>query len=144
MTTPKAKFAGLALITALCAGFTLGLTAPGWAGFLAGLALIAALCAGVTLGLTAPAWGGFKEGEAAYKRGDYATALREWRSLAEQGNAKAQFFLGLMYSKGRGVPQDYAEAVGWWHKAAEQGVAEAQYNLGVMYDRGLGVTQDYA
>ncbi len=54
---------------------------------LAGLALIAALCAGVTLGLTAPAWAGFDEGWAAYNRGDYATALREWRPLAEQGDA---------------------------------------------------------
>ncbi len=66
---------------------------------LAGLALIAALCAGVTLGLTAPAWAGWNEGVAAYNRGDYATALREWRPLAEQGNADAQFFLGVMYGK---------------------------------------------
>ncbi len=64
MTTLKAKFAGLALIAALCAGFILGLTAPAWADYNAGVA--------------------------AYKRGDYATALREWRPLAEQGNAGAQ------------------------------------------------------
>ena len=76
MTTPKAKFAGLAFIAALCAGFTLGLTAPAWAGL--------------------------KEGAAAYQRGDYATALREWRPLAKQGNANAQFFLGVMYGKGLG------------------------------------------
>ncbi len=81
---------------------------------LAVLALIAALCAGVTLGLTAPAWGGWDEGAAAYQRGDYATALREWRPLAEQGNADAQFFLGVMYYKGRGVPQDYVEAIIWF------------------------------
>ncbi len=49
---------------------------------LAGLALIAALCAGFTLGLTAPAWAGFDEGLAAYNRGDYATALREFRPLS--------------------------------------------------------------
>ncbi len=67
------------------------------------------------------------------------TALREWRPLAEQGNANAQFFLGVMYDKGRGVPQDDAEAVKWYRKAAEQGVAEAQYNLGLMYDDGQGV-----
>ncbi len=58
MTTPKAKLAGLALIAALCAGFTLGLTAPAWAGF--------------------------NEGVAAYQRGDYATALREWRPLPQR------------------------------------------------------------
>ncbi len=86
----------------------------------------------------------FDEGQAACQRGDYATALREWRPLAEQGNAKAQYNLGLMYRKGLGVPQDYAEAVGWWCKAAEQGHANAQYNLGLMYKNGLGVPQDEA
>ncbi len=57
---------------------------------LAGLALIAVLCAGFTLGLTAPASAGFDEGVAAFKRGDFATAVRELRSLAKQGNAMAQ------------------------------------------------------
>ncbi len=72
------------------------------------------------------------------------TALREWRPLAEQGNAKAQYNLGVMYDNGQGVPQDYAKAVEWYRKAAEQGYADAQYNLGHMYDKGEGVTQDYA
>ena len=110
----------------------------------AGLALIAALCAGFTLGLTAPAWAGLDEGVAAYKRGDYATALREWRPLAKQGYANAQFFFGFMYYNGQGVPQDYAKTLQWWRKAAEQGYAKAQYNLGVMYRKGQGVPQDYA
>ncbi len=117
MTTPKAKLAGLAFIAALCAGFTLGLTAPAWAGW--------------------------DEGVAAYHRGDYAAALREFRPLAEQGNAKAQYNLGLMYYNGEGVPQDYAEAVKWYRKAAEQGYAKAQNNLGLMYVGSLGVPQDY-
>ncbi len=107
-------------------------------------ALIATLCAGFTLGLTAPAGAGFDEGWAAYQRGDYATALREWRPLAEQGNAKAQRNLGRMYRTGRGVSQDYAEAVKWYRKAAEQGFAFAQNSLGSMYERGQGVPQDYA
>ena len=110
----------------------------------AGLALIAALCAGFTLGLTAPAWAGFDEGVAAYERGDYVSALREFRPLAEKGGASAQYNLGLMYDKGKGVPQGYAEAVKWYRQAAEQGHATAQYNLGVMYSKGEGVPQDYA
>ena len=118
MTTPKAKLAGLALIAAMCAGFTLGLTAPAWAGF--------------------------DEGVAALQRGDYATAHREWRPLAEQGNAKAQHNLGVMYEIGEGVPQDFAEAVKWYRKAAEQGVADAQFNLGIMYGNGQGVPQNDA
>jgi len=111
---------------------------------LAGFALIAALCAGVLLGLTAPAWAGLKEGAAAYQRDDYATALREWRPLAEQGVAYAQFNLGLMYYNGQGVPQDYAQALQWYRKAAEQGYAKAQHNLGFMYYNGEGVPQDDA
>ncbi len=111
---------------------------------LAGLGLIAALCAGFTLGLTAPVWAGWDEGVAALQRGDYATAIRELRPLAEQGNARAQRALGFMYSNGRGVTQDYAEAMRWYRKAAEQGDAEAKYNLGIMYSIGQGVPQDYA
>ena len=98
----------------------------------------------ILIGLAAPAWAGFAEGAAAYLRGDYATALREYRPLAEQGNAAAQTNLGFMYDNGQGVPQDYAEAVKWYRKAAEQGRADAQFNLGLMYDNGQGVPQDYA
>ena len=97
----------------------------------------------ILIGLAAPAWAGFAEGAAAYLRGDYATALREYRPLAEQGNAAAQTNLGFMYDNGQGVPQDYAEAVKWYRKAAEQGRADAQFNLGIMSARGQGVPQDY-
>ncbi len=57
---------------------------------------------------------------AAYHRGDYATALREWRPLAEQGSAIAQNNLGLMYSEGLGVPKDYAQAHKWYNLAASR------------------------
>ncbi len=63
---------------------------------------------------------------------------------AEQGDAKSQYELGMMYDHGMGVTQDYAEAVKWYRKAAEQGLADAQFNLGVMHEDGEGVTQDYA
>ncbi len=96
------------------------------------------------MGMTTPAWAGWDEAVAAYQRGDYATAIRKFRPLAEQGELGAQYNLGLMYRNGQGVPQHDAEAVGWYRKAAEQGHAEAQFNLGVMYDNGLGVPQDYA
>jgi len=83
-----------------------------------------------------PASAGFKEGVAAYKRGDYRTALRDWRPLAEQGHAKAQAWLGFMYLTGQGVTKNYREAIKWYRKAAEQGYAAAQYNLGLMYKNG--------
>src|SRR5208283_394967 len=66
-----------------------------------------------------------------------------WLPLAEQGDARAQSNLALMYANGRGVPQDYAAAVSWYLKAAEQGDAEAQSNLGLMYVNGRGVPRDY-
>ena len=66
------------------------------------------------------------------------------RVLAEQGNAEAQFSLGVAYDTGQGVAQDSAEAARWYRLAADHGHAEAQFNLGVMYDEGKGVPQDYA
>ncbi len=88
-------------------------------------------------------WADFEAGVDAIVRGDYDTALAEFRPVAEQGDAKAQFHLGLMYANGEGVPQDYQEAVKWYRRAAEQGDARAQSNLGLMYDKGQGVPQAY-
>ena len=53
---------------------------------------------------------------------DYAEAVKWYRLAAEQGDADAQYNLGLMYDNGNGVPQDYKEAVKWYRLAAEQGV----------------------
>jgi uncharacterized protein len=93
--------------------------------------------------LAVPAWADFKAGMDAYHRGDYATAMREWRPLAEQGDANAQYNLGMMYDFKKGVPQDFATARQWYKKAAAQGHAGAQNNLGGLYEFGHGVTQDY-
>ena len=93
--------------------------------------------------LTAPAWADFKAGVDASHRGDYATALRELRPLAEQGHAVAQYNLGLLYANGQGVPKDDGQARQWYEKAAAQGRADAQVNLGILYDYGRGVPQDY-
>jgi TPR repeat protein len=64
-----------------------------------------------------------------YSRGDFATALRAVRPLAEQGDADAQYYLGAMYEAGRGVRQNHAEAAKWYRKAAEQSHAEAEMRL---------------
>ena len=63
----------------------------------------------------------FDKAVKAYKAGDYTTAAKEFRLLAEQGDAGAQNILGLMYDQGEGVTQDYVEAVRWHRLAAEQG-----------------------
>jgi hypothetical protein len=89
------------------------------------------------------AYAGFEEGVAAYQKGDYSTAFKELKPLAEQGYAQAQYNLGLMYARGSGVAQDDKQAVSWYRKAAEQGVAMAQNNLGSMYAKGSGVAQDF-
>ena len=85
----------------------------------------------------------FNTGLNAYNKGDYTTAAKEWRQLADQGVAAAQFNLGLMYYDGHGVPLDFAQAAEWFTKAAEQDYAKAQYDLGAMYGVGKGVKRDY-
>jgi len=108
--------------------------------------LTATLCLtlAVLLGSAGLSWSAdFHKGVDAALRGDYATALREWKPLAEQGNALAQSVLGEMYRKGQGVPQDHKTAAKWYRLAAEQGNAYAQGNLGVRYAFGEGVPKDY-
>lgn len=85
----------------------------------------------------------FAAGVDAYQKGDYVTAAKEWRPLAEGGSAAAQYNLGLLYYDGHGVPQDYSEAVMWFKRSADQDYTEAQHDLGAMYGAGKGVKRDY-
>lgn len=80
----------------------------------------------------------------AHRRGDYRTAYRLAKPLAEQGLPEAQFVLGYLYVNGQGVPQDYAEAAKWYRNAADQGDESAQFGLGLLYFNGQGVPQSYA
>ena len=105
-------------------------------------AAVAALILAVAVARLVAA-GPLEDASDAAERRDYATAIRLWRSLADQGEVDAQYNLGVMYDKGQGVTRDYAVAVGWFRKAADQGFAPAQLSLGVMYENGLGVTQDF-
>ena len=73
---------------------------------------------------------------------DHVQAVAWYRKAADQGDADAQFSLGVMYENGRGVPRDYVKAVAWYRKAADQGDADAQFSLGVKYADGQGVPQD--
>ena len=101
----------------------------------------------------------FQKGNDAYVKKDYATALREWRPLAErgdaralreirlladQGNVSAQASLGDMYYNGWGViTKDNKEGLKWYRLAAEQGDARAQASIGWFYWKGIGFLQDY-
>ena len=75
----------------------------------------------ICLLLATPALAGMKEAGAAYNQGDYATALRELRPLAEQGNIAAQLFLATMYEDGRGVPRSYVQAYKWYSLTVSKG-----------------------
>ncbi len=92
---------------------------------------------------TAVAASGFGDAVAAFKRGDYATALLGFCNAAEQGDMRAQYNLGIMYDNGEGVQQNYAAAFDWYKTAAERGYTDAQYNLAKMYSYGQGVGRDY-
>src|SRR5436190_14425844 len=87
--------------------------------------------------------GPLEDARAARDRGDDATALRLIRPLADQGNADAQYILGIIYFAGQGVPKNGAEAAKWFRLAADQGNADAQCSLGVMYGHGHGVPPNY-
>ncbi len=93
--------------------------------------------------LAVPAFADFEAGLDAYQKGDYVTAAKEWRPLAEQGSAAAQLNIGLLYLDGKGVPQDYGEAVTWLRRSAEQDNTEAQHDLGALYGAGKGLKRDY-
>ena len=84
----------------------------------------------------------FDDAYNAYQRGDFDTAAKTYRKLAERGDVVAQYNLGVMHENGQGIPQDYAEAVRWYTRAAEQGNAGAQFNLGILYEYGAGLPQN--
>lgn len=88
--------------------------------------------------------GDLDQGVRAYRGEDYATAFRYWQPLAESGDARAQIYLGWLYSRGLGVTRDMSMSAHWYRLAAEQGDPNAQYELGLLYELGQGVEADYA
>jgi len=84
----------------------------------------------------------------AYRNRDDDTALRLSRPLAEQGDARAQTLLGLIYHRGfhggGATQKNEGEATKWFLRAAEQGDASAQLHLGIMYSEGRAVPQNFA
>jgi TPR repeat protein len=99
------------------------------------------------LSMFCSAWAGpmedFKTATTALDRGDYATALRLFRSVAAQGFPGAKWALGTMYFEGKGVLRDYVAALTWHRQAADQGHPLSQQAMGAIYDRGLGVNQNH-
>jgi TPR repeat protein len=81
------------------------------------------------LGIAGAAAGPWEDGMASYNRGDYMPAIRLFRPLAEQGNAKAQHLIGVMYHKGEGVARNPVRAFAWFSLAAAHGDREARAKL---------------
>lgn len=84
----------------------------------------------------------FQAGGDAYKKGEYETAVKEFMPLAKNGDHRAMYALGSMYSAGHGVQQDYAEAFKWFQRAAKYGRPDAEYKIGLLYLNGLGTEKD--
>src|SRR4051812_17010670 len=102
------------------------------------------LAVALAAGLASPAArAGYEDGLAAARRGDYATALREFQPLAERGERGAQVSLGDLYLNGLGIPVDDAAAARWYRQAADQGDSRAQTNLGFLFEQGRGVPRDF-
>jgi len=97
----------------------------------------------VVAGTLGSAWANWDDGTAAYAAGDYRTAYRKWFPLADRGDAKAQYNLGVIHANGKGVPRNYDAAVKWYRKAAEFGHAGAQFGLGSCYFLGRGVPENH-
>lgn len=106
------------------------------------LPALAGCCALLAAALPAAAQD-FARGLAAYEAGDHEAALGDWRPLAWQGNAAAQYGLAVMHENGEGVARDDAAAAGWYRRAALQGAAPAQYALGKLHAAGRGVAMDH-
>jgi uncharacterized protein len=105
-----------------------------------GLCVIALFSASCVTSQTLPL---AQEGPPQSSRGGSAlSAVQALRASAEQGNAEAQFHLGLLYDHGRGLPKNKDEALRWYRRAAMQGDTFAQNSLGDNYWEGTGVPKD--
>lgn len=86
--------------------------------------------------------GAYEDGDDAFRRKNYAAAMKHWHPLAEDGHAQAQLGIATLYYSGLGVVLNYHLAFEWFGKAASQGVPRAEYMLGAMYRDGKGVEED--
>jgi len=85
--------------------------------------------------LTAQVWADFDAGLMAYASGDFDTAAREFSVLAKSGDKEGQYYMGLLYEEGQGVPKRYEDAEKCYTKAARQGYVDAYFALGEIYLR---------
>ncbi|MDP1751298.1 MAG: tetratricopeptide repeat protein [Reyranella sp.] len=102
------------------------------------------LCLPLALILAQPALSApLDDANAAFQRGDYATAEKILLPMAEAGNPYAQYRLGMVYAEAMGEMRSTVEAAKWYESAALQGQPFAQYKLGILYVKGDGVPKDF-
>jgi TPR repeat protein len=108
------------------------------------LLLIVGLLAGMLIANSVAAENILKSNKAldAFKNGKYETALQLARPLAQEGDAVAQFILGKMHQKGKGIEKNISEAKKWFSRAAAQQFAYAQFELAKLYYDGVGILHD--
>ncbi|QHO73894.1 hypothetical protein ACH79_15835 [Bradyrhizobium sp. CCBAU 051011] len=78
--------------------------------------------------------------EAAFERGHYLEALKLWKRASQNGDAEADYRIGMLYAKNQGVVGSIPDAVVWCERAAQRGHAEAQYQLGLIYLYGVNAS----
>lgn len=101
------------------------------------------LCAALVL-VSPVLQAGFDEAVSYFSAKQYDLALKEIQPLAEKGDARCQYSMGVLYENGFGVEKNPPLAAAWYLKAAEQGNSDAQYNLGAMHEHGVGIPVNYA
>lgn len=83
-----------------------------------------------------------EDGRRAYNAGHFTDAMGIWAKLSREGDAEAEFGLGLLYDLGNGTPENPRSAFLWYKMAAEAGLSAAEFNVGAMYDSGRGIARD--
>jgi TPR repeat protein len=112
----------------------LALTSEGACRFAAGMLMLG--CCSMPAKAATP-----EDGRRAYDAGHFTDAMGIWAELSRQGNAEAEFGLGLLYDLGNGTPENPETAFFWYKMAADAGLPEAEFNVAAMYDSGRGVVQ---
>lgn len=109
-----------------------------------GIRVLPVVLVAMTMLAAGPAWADYKEGYDAYRKKNYDKAMSELLPLAKKGDAKSNYYIGLMYLNGLGVKGDPKAAAKWLEQAASKNHPAAQAELGWLYMDGSGVKNDPA
>ena len=86
----------------------------------------------------------FNQALDAYEQQRLRNSASDLAKIGAEGNADAQYALGVAYFKGEGVTRDLNDSMKWFEQAAKSGNVQAMFNLGAAYWEGNGTRQSYA